>query len=160
MGSARSVFIIFAVLSALVLIELFFDAQQPPLIFGKTVSALPVNLFPALAALGILCFSVIDIVRGAVQIDPVPYESGQKGTARWVGVLLLLIVLCASVLDYAGYVLTMAVAAGLLSYAMGNRAPLSFLGLCVVFPALVYWLITDAFATYLPFGSLISSVVY
>lgn len=160
MSSARAVPIVLAVLSALVLGDLFFATQHPPRIFGKSVSVLPVTLFPALAALGILCLSLVEMMRGSARDDPALEKSGQNGTVLWIGVLLLLIVACAALLEYTGYILTMAAAAGLLSYAMGNRAPLSFLALCLAFPAMIYWLVTAAFATYLPFGSLISSVLY
>lgn len=158
MKNPRRFFLGLGMLAVGVLVCIPFAVDRPTPLFGQTVSVLPVGLFPALAALGILVFSALEWFRGGAASGEVlsGAEEGTDGPRSLVP--LVLILLAAAFLDTLGYVLTTALTAAILSTAMGNRNPLLLVVASLAAPLSIYWLVTRVFSTYLPTGIVLSDV--
>jgi putative tricarboxylic transport membrane protein len=158
LNNERKFFSTLAVLALLLLVCMPFILGSPQPLFGQSISVLPMSLFPTLATLGILLFSLVELLRGSEMDDAVRTELPEPIFGMSTLVPLALILLAATSYDILGYLTSTALVVSMLSLAMGNRNPLMLLAVSIVLPMSIYWLITRLFSTYLPTGVVLSDV--
>ena len=71
---------------------------------------------------------------------------------------LALILVTATSIDTLGYLITMVLAASILSFAMGNRNLFLLIAGSLSAPVLIYWLVTRLLSIYLPIGTVLPDV--
>ena len=128
---------------------------EPPIALSSDISPLNPRLFPSLVLLGIVIvagFFVANRIRGADEFDAEaePALAGDGGgTKRLLG-FLVLVVICALVLNTLGFLTTMFVLMLGTSLLVGNDSIAQILGFSVGLPFLIYVLVTHVLRTALP----------
>ena len=147
---ARLFLILVTTLAAATLAALPWAVDSPRRLFGSLISVLSPGVFPAVAALGILVFSMIEWLRRPRdgEAEESLFQASLEG--RGMVVIILLVVLSALSFDSLGYVLTSMLASAALAIFMGCRSPLLLFLVCAGTPMLIYWVLTRVFTIYLP----------
>ena len=129
-----------AVFCGLAIPSLPYLVERPRPLIGLSASAVSPSLFPMMALGGLLFCALLNILRN----DPVQPKKTERLNAP-VTLVASLLVLVGLMFDQAGFVLSVGLAALVLSWRLGNRNPMSLITVSVLFPAALFWLLTSAF---------------
>lgn len=141
-----------ALLVASVLSLVFMQSlvAAPKVLFGRSLSAIPPDLFPSiiLALLALMCAAALWMVRAGVVAEPAEGMSRRE----WIRAVTLfgIMVLYALTMAPFGFLISTAIATTLISLQMGARNIFQLVGVALVGPVLLYLCATQLLAVSLP----------
>lgn len=145
-----------AVVLALAVVALLFGQwliAEPPIALSRDISPLNPRLFPSIVLLGIVVVAAVFIVNRLRGVDDVWASAAEPAEPRGLRRLLLflvLVVICALVLDRLGFLFTMFVLMVATSFLVGNDNLWQILGISIVLPLAIYIVVTHLLRTSLP----------
>jgi Tripartite tricarboxylate transporter TctB family len=152
-------FVLVAVVLALAVLALLFGQwliAEPPIALSRDISPLNPQLFPSIVLLGIVAVAAVFIVNRLRGIDDVWEDAmasaepaNPRGFRRLLAFLILLIV-CALLLERLGFLATMFVLMVATSLLVGNDNLPQIMLVSVAMPLAIYILVTHFLRTSLP----------
>lgn len=142
--------IVLLVFAGLALVFIGYLVAEPKLLFGRSLTAIPPNLFPAII-LGLLV--LLCVLQISMQLKGVPFASGPAlGKAGWYRGIYFFAILTgyALLMVPLGFHISSIIAIALLSVQMGNRSIFQVALLSIGGPVLLYLGATRLLAVSLP----------
>ncbi|KAA3623316.1 MAG: tripartite tricarboxylate transporter TctB family protein [Proteobacteria bacterium] len=149
--------VIVALFAGIVIFGVFPRLDDADTLFGQKMSVMPPAFFPAVVAVLLLLFSIVELARRETPRrcrGRAPADHDSRAVFATVASILLF----GFVIERLGYLAGGVLAATLVTLLVNSRHTLPVIVLSTAGAGGLYWLLTRVFNTYLPSGTILPDV--